>query len=124
MLNFGHTFGHAIEGATGYGTWLHGEAVAAGMVLAARLSARLGLIDDAIVARLVALLDAAGLPIEPPPLSTADWLHWMSSDKKSEGGRLRFVLLDALGSARVAPVDDATLTGLLREHGAPRAASA
>ncbi len=124
LLNFGHTFGHAIEGATGYGAWLHGEAVAAGMMMAARLSARLALIDERVVDRLAALLVVAGLPIEPPPIDPAQWLHWMSSDKKADGGRLRFVLLDGLGSSKVAPVDDATLAALLREHATRTAAPA
>jgi 3-dehydroquinate synthase len=122
LLNFGHTFGHAIEGATGYGTWLHGEAVAAGMVMAARLSMRLGSIDEAVVDRLVALLAAGDLPVMAPPLATRDWLHWMASDKKADGGRLRFVLLDALGSAHVASVDDVVLASVLHEH-ASRAAT-
>ncbi len=113
LLNLGHTFGHAIEGATGYGTWLHGEAVAAGMVLAAGLSMRIGLIDPAVEVRVERLLAAARLPVKPPALSAADWLRWMSSDKKAEGGRLRFVLLDALGGSRVAPVNDAVLAAFL-----------
>ena len=124
LLNFGHTFGHAIEGAMGYGAWLHGEAVAAGMVMAARLSARLALIDDGVVDRLVALLAAASLPVDPPVIAPAEWLHWMSSDKKADGGRLRFVLLDGLGSSKVAPVDDAVLADLLREHAARTTAPA
>ena len=118
LLNFGHTFGHAIEGASGYGTWLHGEAVAAGMTIAASLSARLGLIERGVVERLVALLRAARLPVEPPPLSVDQWRHWMASDKKAEGGRLRFVLLDALGSARVSPVDDVVLDAELARYAA------
>ena len=109
LLNFGHTFGHAIEGASGYGSWLHGEAVAAGMVMAARLSIRLGLTDDDTGRRLVDLLAAAGLPVEPPRLSVEDWRRWMSTDKKAEHGRLRFVLMEGLGSARVSPVDDGDL---------------
>ena len=117
LLNFGHTFGHAIEGASGYGNWLHGEAVAAGMVVASRLSARLGLIDDDVVDRVVDLLRSAGLPVEPPALSIDEWKTWMSSDKKAEEGSLRFVLLDALGSARVSRVDDAALHDVLRGGG-------
>ena len=113
LLNFGHTFGHAIEGATGYGAWLHGEAVAAGMVLATRLSNALGLIDDEVLRRLTALIAAAGLPIEPPALAVPEWRRWMAGDKKATGGRLRFVLLDALGSARVSTVADAALDATL-----------
>ena len=115
LLNFGHTFGHAIEGASGYGTWLHGEAVAAGMVLAARLSVRLGSIDDAVVDRIRRLLVAAGLPVTPPAWPVATWRHWMAGDKKAEGGRLRFVVLDALGQARTTAVDDAVLDAVLAD---------
>ena len=113
LLNFGHTFGHAIEGATGYGTWLHGEAVAAGMVMAARLSSALDSIDDAIVERLTALLRAARLPVDPPALTVGEWRHWMASDKKADGARLRFVLMSALGEARVSTVDDSVLDRVL-----------
>jgi 3-dehydroquinate synthase len=115
LLNFGHTFGHAIEGAAGYGTWLHGEAVAIGMVLAARLSAKLALIDDGVADRLVDLLIAAGLPVEPPLLSIDQWHHWMASDKKAEQGRLRFVLMNGLGGSHVASVDDVALDAVLHE---------
>ena len=101
MLNFGHTFGHAIENAAGYGAWLHGEAVAAGMVLAARLSARVAGLPAADAERLAALLGRAGLPLVPPRLSRARWLELMSRDKKVEAGVIRFVLLEALGRAVV-----------------------
>jgi 3-dehydroquinate synthase len=101
LLNFGHTFGHAIESATGYGTWLHGEAVATGMVLAARLSARLGRISGKDVDRLAALLVRLGLPVSPPAIATEKWLQFMGRDKKNESGRITFVLLDALGRASV-----------------------
>ena len=124
LLNFGHTFGHAIEGASGYGTWLHGEAVAAGMMMAARLSMRLGAIDNDIVERLKALLIAAALPVEAPPLGVDQWLQWMASDKKADAGRLRFVLLDALGRARVANVADEALREVLASSGASRATEA
>lgn len=117
VLNFGHTFGHAIEGASGYGTWLHGEAVAAGMVMAARLSVRLGLVDAAVGERLRALVLAAGLPADPPALTVSDWRRWMSSDKKADHGRLRFVLLDGPGSARVSEVADADLDAVLADSG-------
>ena len=79
ILNFGHTFGHAIEAGLGYGEWLHGEAVGCGMVMAADLSARMGLIDDATVARVRALVAAAGLPVKAPDLGTARWLELMES---------------------------------------------
>jgi 3-dehydroquinate synthase len=99
LLNFGHTFGHAIETASGYGAWLHGEAVAAGMVMAAELSARAGRLPAADAARLRNLVSRAGLPVAPPPIDPARWLELMALDKKSARGRMRFVLLDALGSA-------------------------
>ena len=114
LLNFGHTFGHAIEGATGYGAWLHGEAVGAGMILAARLSHRLGLIETDVIERLTSLIAAAGLPTEAPDLDVSTWLHWMASDKKADAGQLRFVLLDALGRARLAKVPDDALNAVLR----------
>ncbi|MCX7140368.1 MAG: 3-dehydroquinate synthase [Proteobacteria bacterium] len=101
LLNFGHTFGHAIESALGYGTWLHGEAVAAGMVMAADLSRRLGYIQPADVDRIVLLLQRAGLPVAPPDIELARFLELMGTDKKAEGGKLRFILLDAIGNASV-----------------------
>lgn len=115
ILNFGHTFGHAIEAAQGYGSWLHGEAVATGMLLAARLSARRGWISDEEVAALAELLTAAGLPLRPPPeLSAATFLQHMSRDKKTVNGRLRLVLLQSLGQARIVDdADAAEITDLL-----------
>jgi 3-dehydroquinate synthase len=101
LLNFGHTFGHAIELGTGYGTWLHGEAVAAGMVMAAELSARAGGLARADVERVRALIARAGLPARGPALGVERYLELMQGDKKAAGGRLRFVLLDALGRATV-----------------------
>ena len=101
LLNFGHTFGHAIESAAGYGQWLHGEAVAAGMVLAARLSARTGRIPAADAERLAALLAKLGLPVEPPAFPLETWLRYMGRDKKNERGRITLVLLGALGRAEV-----------------------
>ena len=110
LLNFGHTFGHAIESALGYGTWLHGEAVAAGMVMAADLSHRLGFIRKSDVERIVLLLQRAKLPTAPPDIAPERMLQLMQGDKKTEGGRLRFVLLDALGAASIrADVPDAPL---------------
>jgi 3-dehydroquinate synthase len=102
LLNFGHTFGHAIESATGYGTWLHGEAVAAGMRLAGRLSQRLGLITADELGRLDAILDAAGLRGAAPRLGLERYLELMGHDKKVEGGRIRFVLLKGIGEAFVS----------------------
>ncbi len=111
ILNFGHTFGHAIESGLGYGNWLHGEAVGCGMVMAAQLSARLGLVDAAFVQRLVRLIERAGLPVTGPTLSDDDnaarYLQLMRVDKKSEGGEIRFVVIDGPGRAamRAAPKD-------------------
>jgi len=99
LLNFGHTFGHAIEAGTGYGAWLHGEAIAAGMVMATELSARAGLIAAADVQRVRSLLGRAGLPISGPALSPERLLELMALDKKVARGRMRFVLLDSIGSA-------------------------
>ena len=102
ILNLGHTFGHAIETHTGYGEWLHGEAVAAGMVLALRLSHSLGQVDGDEVESLVALLDSLGLPTEPPgDMSAERFLELMQRDKKVIDGRLRLVLLAALGEAEI-----------------------
>ena len=99
ILNFGHTFGHAIEAGMGYGNWLHGEAVGAGMVLAAQTSQRLGWIGEADVTRARALIRAAGLPDVAPDLGLETWLDYMGHDKKVESGKLRFVLLKKLGEA-------------------------
>ena len=111
ILNFGHTFGHAIEAGMGYGNWLHGEAVGAGMVLAADLSHRLGQLTASECARIRALIQAAGLPIEPPRLGVEAMLEHMQLDKKNTAGSIRFVLLDGLGKAVIQKVDD----GVLRE---------
>ncbi|HTQ26468.1 MAG TPA: 3-dehydroquinate synthase [Candidatus Binataceae bacterium] len=99
ILNFGHTFGHAIELGLGYGDWLHGEAVAAGMVMAAELSMRSGGLGAAEVARVRTLIESAGLPVRGPALESARLLELMRGDKKAVAGGLRFVLLDALGRA-------------------------
>jgi len=110
LLNFGHTFGHGIESGMGYGNWLHGEAVAAGMVMAADLSRRLGFIAEADVERIISLLRRARLPTASPEIAPGRLLELMGSDKKAEGGKLRFVLLDAIGAASVrGDVPDAAL---------------
>jgi 3-dehydroquinate synthase len=101
LLNFGHTFGHAIEAGTGYGTWLHGEAVAAGMVLAARLSVRTSGLSADDGERLRSLLERAGLPTAAPALGADRYLELMARDKKVQGGTLSFVLLSELGRAIV-----------------------
>jgi 3-dehydroquinate synthase len=102
LLNLGHTFGHAIETATGYGEWLHGEAVAAGMLMAADLSCRLGWLATADVERVRALLARAGLPATPPPIGAARGLELMGMDKKVLAGRIRLVLMRGLGRGVVA----------------------
>jgi len=103
LLNFGHTFGHAIEAAAGYGTWLHGEAVAAGMVLAAMLSERVTGLPAAHSARLRALIErTGGLPTSPPSLAIDRWLELMARDKKMEHKTARFILLTSLGAAIVS----------------------
>ena len=124
ILNFGHTFGHAIETGLGYGAWLHGEAVGCGMVLAADLSARLGLVDVALVARLKALCQRAGLPVVAPPLSVLPierWLSLMRVDKKAEGGEIRFVVIVGPGSAAVRPAPDALVAEVIAAHAAAAA---
>jgi 3-dehydroquinate synthase len=107
ILNFGHTFGHAIEAGMGYGEWLHGEAVGAGMVMAADLSRRLGLLDENAARRLAATIAAAGLPVRGPAWAPERYVELMSVDKKAERGTPKFVLLEGLGRAcvRRAPED-------------------
>jgi len=119
LLNFGHTFGHAIESGLGYGKWLHGEAVAAGMVMAADLSRRMGYIAQADVDRVIALLKRARLPVAPPDIAPGRMLELMAVDKKTEAGKLRFVLLDRIGAASVRAGVPA---GLLQETMAASAA--
>jgi len=103
LLNLGHTFGHAIETAAGYGEWLHGEAVAVGMLMAADLSQRLGWLGAADVQRVRALLARAGLPVEAPLIGAGRALELMGMDKKVQAGRIRLVLMRQLGEAVVAP---------------------
>ncbi len=111
ILNFGHTFGHAIEAGLGYGQWLHGEAVGCGMVMAAHLSHRLGAVDAAFVQRLTTLIEKAGLPVTGPRLSKTDnaarYLELMRVDKKAAGGEIRFVVIDGSASAAVCTAPDA-----------------
>lgn len=102
LLNFGHTFGHAIEHAQGYGSWLHGEAVGAGMCMAARLSTRMGNIAPTSRDRIINLVARAGLPTEAPESSSrAQLLEAMSIDKKNKDGHMRLILLDAIGHASI-----------------------
>lgn len=114
LLNLGHTFGHAIETGLGYGAWLHGEAVAAGMVLAAEASAAMGWITADDVLRVETLISRAGLPIKSPDLGVAQWLDLMGHDKKVESGTIRYVLLKALGHAIIQPgLPESVMTELL-----------
>jgi 3-dehydroquinate synthase len=113
ILNFGHTFGHAIEAGLGYGEWLHGEAVGCGMVMAMELSQRLGLVDAPFVARLKALVKRAGLPAVGPDLGADRYLELMRVDKKAEAGEIRFVVIEAPGRAAVRPAPDAMVREVL-----------
>ena len=115
LLNFGHSFGHALEAVAGYGTLLHGEAVAIGMVLAARLSAALGLAPEADAGRLSTLLARMGLPVAlPPGLDPQALLAAMRLDKKNVSGQLRLVLWRGLGQAELQPVDGAAVAAILQ----------
>lgn len=118
ILNFGHTFGHAIEAGLGYGEWLHGEAVGCGMVMAAHLSERLGLVDVAFVGRLTRLIARAGLPTRGPRLAddnAARYLALMRVDKKAEAGEIRFVVIDGPGQAAVRTAPDALVAGVIAD---------
>ncbi|MFZ5543603.1 MAG: 3-dehydroquinate synthase [Pseudomonadota bacterium] len=116
ILNFGHTFGHAIEAGLGYGEWLHGEAVGCGMVMASALSAELGLMPPAFVERMRRLVERAGLPTVGPALGVDRYLELMSVDKKAEAGDIRYVVIESLGRAvvRAAPVD--TVARVIEAH--------
>jgi 3-dehydroquinate synthase len=117
ILNFGHTFGHAIEAATGYEKYLHGEAVALGMIIAADLSCRMGLVDAAVKERLRDTLARAGLPTEAPRIGAARAYELMQMDKKVLGGALRLVLIEKLGRAIVTDqYPEAALESTLAEH--------
>lgn len=107
ILNFGHTFGHAIETGLGYGQWLHGEAVGCGMVMALVLSQRLGLISSEQATRVTRLIAAAGLPTQGPPLGAQRYLDLMRHDKKARAGQIQFVVIEALGRAGLRQADDA-----------------
>ena len=116
ILNFGHTFGHAIESGLGYGQWLHGEAVACGMVMAADLSARLGLVPADFALRLTRLIERAGLPVRGPALGAERYLELMRVDKKAQGGEIRFVLIEAPGRAVLRAAPDALVRDVLAAH--------
>ncbi len=117
ILNFGHTFGHAIETGMGYGTWLHGEAVGCGMVMASDLSRRMGLLSAAKAERLKVLVAAAGLPVKAPVLDPANnvarYLELMRVDKKAEAGEIKFVLVTDEGRAVVQGAPDSTVAEVI-----------
>ncbi|HET8746114.1 MAG TPA: 3-dehydroquinate synthase [Ramlibacter sp.] len=115
ILNFGHTFGHAIEAGLGYGEWLHGEAVGCGMVMALRLSQRLGGVDAAFVQRVTALIARAGLPTVGPALGAERYLELMRVDKKAEAGEIRFVVIERPGQAAVRAAPDDQVREVLAE---------
>jgi 3-dehydroquinate synthase len=117
LLNLGHTFGHAIEAATGYVEWLHGEAVATGLLIAADMSRRIGLLAPSIVERLRVLLQRAGLPVDAPRIGAARALDYMRVDKKVQSGRIRLVLLQGLGRALISgDYPDPALQDTLTAH--------
>jgi len=117
-LNFGHTFGHAIESGLGYGEWLHGEAVGCGMVMAADLSVRLGHIGQADAQRLKRIIESMHLPISPPKLGSQRFMELMQVDKKTEAGQIRYITLGSIGAARIQQVPDATVIETLIATGA------
>jgi 3-dehydroquinate synthase len=119
ILNFGHTFGHAIEAGLGYGQWLHGEAVGCGMVMAMHLSQRLGLIDMSFVDRVTSLLRKAGLPVIGPKLGVDRYLELMRVDKKAEAGEIRFVVIDRPGSAIVRAAPDSLVREVIERCSRP-----
>ena len=116
ILNFGHTFGHAIEAGMGYGAWLHGEAVGCGMVLAASLSADLGLVPHDFAQRLQALVARAGLPVHAPRMPMDTWFNLMRLDKKAQAGDIRFVVIEAPGRAALRRAPDALVQRVIERH--------
>lgn len=115
LLNLGHTFGHAIESGLGYGEWLHGEAVGAGLVMAADLSWRLGMLPQSEGLRIKHLVSAAGLPVAPPAKLDNEMLSLMARDKKATDDGIRFVLLDSIGKATLVDnVDESPLRSTLK----------
>ncbi|RYF53263.1 MAG: 3-dehydroquinate synthase, partial [Comamonadaceae bacterium] len=123
ILNFGHTFGHAIEAGMGYGAWLHGEGVGAGMVMAVELSQRLGLVNADFARRLRALIARAGLPTRGAVIDPQDnagrYLQLMRVDKKAEGGEIRFVVIDGPGRAVMRAAPDVLVRSVIEDCCAP-----
>jgi 3-dehydroquinate synthase len=120
ILNFGHTLGHVLETLGHYTTFLHGEAVAIGMIFAAELSKRLGTLSDDACSRLRLLLQRLGLPVAMPDFPVGACLATMRFDKKIQQGKIRFVLLDGIGKAYMAPIDEAVLEKTLSDVSAIR----
>jgi 3-dehydroquinate synthase len=116
ILNFGHTFGHAIEAGLGYGYWLHGEAVGCGMAMAADLSVRLGLIEAAYADRITRLIERAGLPLRAPKLGVVRYQQLMRLDKKSDAGETRFVLIESPGRAGLHTAPEALVADVIRSY--------
>jgi 3-dehydroquinate synthase len=116
ILNFGHTFGHAIEAGLGYGQWLHGEAVGCGLVMASDLSVRLGLMPPSFLDRMRRLIERARLPTVGPALGADRYLELMRVDKKSEGGEIRFVVIESLGHAGVRSASDTLVREVVAAH--------
>ena len=104
LLNLGHTFGHAIETGMGYGVWLHGEAVSAGTLIAAELSMRLGWLTKEDCARIERIFRAADLPVRDPALGAARYIELMRHDKKVQDGKMRLVLLKAIGQGVISDI--------------------
>lgn len=117
-LNFGHTFGHAIEAGMGYGEWLHGEAVGCGMALGADLSCRLDLISKVDVERLTKIIQSMNLPTNPPKFGAKRYMELLQVDKKTEGGQIRYVVLEKIGKAQILSVPDAQVMETLAAAGA------
>lgn len=117
-LNFGHTFGHAIEAGLGYGKWLHGEAVGCGMVMAANLSCRLNLISQSEEEQLTKIIQLMNLPTQPPKFGAERYMELMQVDKKAEGGQIRYVVLEKMGQAQIKSVADAFVIETLMATGA------
>jgi 3-dehydroquinate synthase len=117
LLNFGHTFGHVIETHEGYGNWLHGEAVAAGMMQAAELSQKIGWLSYDEVARIKHILTLANLPTTPPAIDVQTAINLMGHDKKVKHGQIRLILLKSIGSAVLTnDYDDKLLSEVLAKH--------
>jgi 3-dehydroquinate synthase len=116
LLNFGHTFGHAIEAGAGYGAWLHGEAVGTGMVMATDLSIRLGLLGEDELRRMKSVIAEAGLPLNGPGWPLERYLSFMSIDKKAILGVPKFVVLKAIGQAEVRKADPDLVAQAIAAH--------